>query len=61
MDKYEVIIYWSHEDAAFVAEAPRARAKSEQRLSARVVRRLWKPNEPHLSGSFINLLRFTFG
>jgi predicted RNase H-like HicB family nuclease len=22
MSKYEVIIYWSHEDAAFVAEAP---------------------------------------
>ena len=22
MNKYEVIIYWSHEDAAFVAEAP---------------------------------------
>ena len=22
MNKYEVIIYWSHEDAAFVAEVP---------------------------------------
>ena len=22
MNKYEIIIYWSHEDAAFVAEAP---------------------------------------
>jgi len=22
MDKYEVIIYWSHEDRAFIAEVP---------------------------------------
>lgn len=48
MNKYEVIIYWSHEDEAFVAEVPELPAcaahgptQQEALASAQEAIRLW--------------------